>query len=104
MKPIRLEPVRWASWLLTLLLAIETVNEAADLLPDSWTPYLLAGIALLTLLLGGAVRARVTSLAAPRDAAGVPLAPVPMAAGPSPTSRPVDNRGRHWLTGSDDVP
>lgn len=93
MKQIRLEPVRWASWLLTLLIAVETVNEGADLLPESWTPYLLAGIALLTLLLGGAVRGRVTPTAAPRDAAGVPLVPLPM------TTEPRDNRGRHWLTG-----
>lgn len=73
MKTFGLEPVRWASALLTLLIAVEAVNEGAHLLPDSWTPYLLAAIALLTLLLGGAVRNRVTPTAAPRDDAGVPL-------------------------------
>lgn len=83
MKSFRFEPVRWASWLLTLLIAVETVNEAADLLPASWTPYLLGAIAVLTLLLGGAVRNRVTALAAPRDSAGVPLVPKPMAGPPS---------------------
>jgi len=82
MKSFKLEPVRWASWLLALLVAVETVNEAAHLLPASWTPYLLGSIAVLTLLLGGAVRNRTTPTAAPRDDAGVPLVPVPMAPGP----------------------
>lgn len=79
MKSFKFEPVRYASWLLTLLIAVETVNEAAHLLPASWSPYLLGAIGLLTLLLGGAVRNRVTALAAPRDDAGVPLVPVSMA-------------------------
>ena len=79
MRSFKLEPVRYASWLLTLLIAVETVNEGAHLLPGSWTPYLLGAIGLLTLLLGGAVRARVTALAAPKDDAGVPLVPVSMA-------------------------
>jgi hypothetical protein len=82
-KTFKLEPVRWATWLLTLLIAVETVNEGAHLLPGSWTPYLLSAIALLTLLLGGAVRNRVTPTAAPKDDAGVPLVPKPMAGPPS---------------------
>lgn len=79
MRTLKLEPVRWASALLALLVAVETVNEAAHLLPASWTPYLLGSIAVLTLLLGGAVRNHTTPTAAPRDDAGVPLVPVPMA-------------------------
>lgn len=79
MKSLKLEPVRYASWLLATLIAVETVNEGAHLLPASWTPYLLAAIGLLTLLLGGAVRARTTPTAAPVDSAGVPLVPVTMA-------------------------
>lgn len=78
-KTFKLEPVRWATWLLTLLIAVETVNEGAHLLPGSWTPYLLSAIALLALLLGGVVRARVTPTAKPVDDAGVPLVPVTMA-------------------------
>lgn len=75
----RFEPVRWASGLLALLVAVEAVNEGAHLLPGPWSPYLLAAISLLTLLLGSSVRDRVTALAAPRDAAGTPLVPKSMA-------------------------
>lgn len=77
MSGFKFEPVRWASWLLAALIAVETVNESADLLPGSWTPYLLGAIALLTLLLGGAVRNRVTPTAAPKDDAGVRLVRAP---------------------------
>lgn len=79
MKSWKIEPVRWASWLLALLIAVETVNESAGLLPGTWTPWLLGAIGLLTLLLGGAVRERVTPTAAPRDDAGTPLVPISMA-------------------------
>jgi hypothetical protein len=75
MRSLRLEPVRWASSLLALLIAVETVNEGARLLPASWTPYLLAAIGVLTLLLGSAVRARVTPLAAPMLDEETPLVP-----------------------------
>jgi hypothetical protein len=81
MKSFELEPVRYASYLLALLVAVETVNEAAHLLPGSWTPYLLGAIAVLSLLLGAKVRGVVTPLAAPKDAADTPLVPKSMAAG-----------------------
>jgi hypothetical protein len=76
MPKFKLEPVRYATALLTLLIAVETVNEGAHLLPGSWTPYLLAAIGLLTLLLGGAVRARVTPTAAPKLDEDTPLVPL----------------------------
>lgn len=76
MKSFRFEPVRWASSLLALLIAVETVNEGAHLLPGRWTPYIVAGIGVLTLLLGSAVRARVTPLAAPRLDEDTPLVPL----------------------------
>lgn len=72
----KLEPVRYAAALLTLLIAVEAVNEKAHLLPAGWTPYLLAAIALLTLLLGGVVRNRVTPIAAPRLDEDTPLVPL----------------------------
>lgn len=76
MKSFRFEPVRWATGLLALLLAVEAVNEAAGILPDPATPYLVSAIAVLSLLLGKAVRDRVTALAAPRDALDRPLVPL----------------------------
>lgn len=82
MKGFKLEPVRYASWLLAGLVAVETVNESADLLPGSWTPYLIGSIGVLTLLLGGVVRGKVTPTAAPKDDAGVPLVPATMKAPP----------------------
>ncbi len=61
-----------------LIGANELVHDltGTDIVPAGATPYLLGVEALLTLLLGGAVRARVTALAAPRDDAGVTLVPV----------------------------
>lgn len=76
MKSFRFEPVRWMTWLLAALLAVQTVNAEGHLLPDSWTKYLLGASALLTLLLGSAVRARVTALAAPRMDEDTPLVPL----------------------------
>lgn len=73
MKSFRFEPVRWMSGLLAVLIAVETVNESAGLLPAAWTPYLLGAIAVLTLILGEAVRNRATPTAAPKDDAGVRL-------------------------------
>ena len=77
LKSFKFEPVRWMSYVLAVLIAVETVNESAGLLPAAWTPYLLGAIALLTLLLGGAVRNRVTPTAAPKDDAGVRLIRAP---------------------------
>ena len=77
MKSFKLEPVRWATGLLALLITVETVNEAAGLLPASWTPYLLGAIAALSLLLGKTVRDRVTPTARPQDDGERPLVPKP---------------------------
>lgn len=99
MKSFKLEPVRWATALLTLLIAVETVNEGAHLLPGSWTPYLLAAIGLLTLLLGGAVRNRVTPTAAPVDDAGVPLVPLPMTTPPRPGAGAADRSSGLGMAG-----
>lgn len=76
-KSFKFEPVRWMSYVLAVLIAVETVNESTGLLPATWTPYLLGAIALLTLLLGGVVRNRVTPTAAPKDDAGVRLVRAP---------------------------
>lgn len=76
LRSLKLEPVRWATALLTLLIAVETVNEGAHLLPDRATPYLLSAIALLTLLIGGVVRGRVTPTAAPKLDEDTPLVPL----------------------------
>lgn len=84
MRSFRFEPVRWGAAVLAGLVAVETVNEAADLLPHSWTPWLLGAIAVLTLLLGERVRSSTTPTAAPRDDAGNPLVLASMRSGPKP--------------------
>lgn len=81
LKGFRFEPVRWMTWILGLLIAVETANEAANLLPERWTPYLLGAIAVLTAVLGRLARDRTTALAAPKDDAGVPLVPKPFLRG-----------------------
>lgn len=83
MKSFKFEPVRWAASILAVVTALIAANElvhdttGTDIVPAGLTPYLLGAEALLTLLLGGAVRARVTALAAPRDDAGVRLVRAP---------------------------
>lgn len=81
-KSFRFEPVRWAAGTLAIVTALIGANElvhditGTDIVPAGLTPYLLGAEALLALLLGGAVRSRVTALAAPKDSAGVPLVPL----------------------------
>jgi hypothetical protein len=79
MKSFKFEPVRWMTVVLAILSALIASNEVIHLLPDEWVAVMGYTAMVLTLLLGGAVRARVTALAAPRDDAGVPLVPVSMA-------------------------
>jgi hypothetical protein len=80
----KFEPVRWAAAVLAVVTALIGANElvhevtGAALVPVAWTPYLLGLESVLALLLGGAVRARTTALAAPRDAAGNALVPASM--------------------------
>lgn len=89
MKGFKYEPVRWATWALAVLSALLGANESFHVLPAAVTPYLQYAAALLALLLGAAARAASTPLAAPTDAAGVPLAPVGQpAAAPTETIRP----------------
>lgn len=86
MKGFRFEPVRWMTIALAALTALIGANELVhdltgnDIVPAGLTPYLLGAEALLALLLGKAVRDRVTPLAAPNggDAIG-PLVPKSMA-------------------------
>jgi hypothetical protein len=78
MKSFRFEPVRWATGALALLTALIAVNEVTHVVPEAATPYLLAAETLLALLLGKAVRDRVTPTSAPRDDAGVRLVPASM--------------------------
>lgn len=81
-KGFKFEPVAWAGSALSLLVAVEAVNEGAHLLPDTWTPWMLGAIAVLGALLTPAVRNRVTPTAAPRDDAGVRLVRAPLAPRP----------------------
>lgn len=76
MKGFKFEPVRWATVALAIVSALLGANESFHVLPGAVTPYLQYGAALLALLLGAAARAASTPLAAPTDAAGVPLKPV----------------------------
>lgn len=77
MRSFKLEPVRYATGALALLTALIAVNEVAHVIPAAATPYLLAAEALLALLLGKAVRDRVTPLARPMDNGERPLVPKP---------------------------
>lgn len=98
MKGFKLEPVRWATWTLALLTAVLGANElvdqlgGADVIPSAAVPYLLFAEAALALVLGKAVRDRVTPLARPRGVTGVPLVPK-TAKGATPTPR-VTRTGR----------
>jgi hypothetical protein len=76
LKSIKFKPVAWATSLLTVLVAVEAVNEAAHLLPVAWTPYLLGAIAVLTAVLGRLAHGAVTPLAAPHSGDGRPLVPM----------------------------
>ena len=75
MKSFRFEPVRYATGALALLTALIAVNETVHVIPGAATPYLLAAEAVLALLLGKAVRDRVTPLAHPQDNGERPLVP-----------------------------
>ncbi|MET0426701.1 MAG: hypothetical protein ABW046_22735 [Actinoplanes sp.] len=81
MKSFKFEPVRWATGALALIGTLIGANElvhdttGTDVIPAGATPYLIFASVVLTLILGGAVRARVTPLAAPKDAADTPLVP-----------------------------
>jgi hypothetical protein len=90
MKSFRFEPVRWATTALAILGALIGANDQFDILPVGVTPYLNYAAAVLAILLGVAVRNRVTPLAAPRDSAGVGLVPAPMVTGKRPGSGPAD--------------
>jgi hypothetical protein len=99
-KGFRFEPVRWATGALALVTALIGANELVhdltdtDIVPAGLTPYLLGAEALLALLLGKAVRDRVTALARPRLDEDTPLVPKGMA-GPasSPPGGPVGRGG-----------
>jgi hypothetical protein len=75
MRSLRINPVAWATTLLTVLVAFEAVDRAAHILPSGASPYLLGAIAVLTAVLGKLTHDAVTPLAAPRDDAGTPLVP-----------------------------
>jgi len=82
---------------LSVLVAVEAVNEGAHLLPASWSPYLLGAIAVLTAVLGVLTHGAVTPLVRPRDDAGVPLVPKPSVRpagdGSAPPSAPLGGIG-----------
>lgn len=84
----KVQPVAWMSTVLTVMVAVEAVNEGAHLLPAAWTPYLLGAIAVLTAILGVLTHGAVTPLARPRDDAGVPLVPKPFVRGAADSAAP----------------
>jgi hypothetical protein len=75
-KGFKFEPVRWATAILTLLVALESVQQFVELIPEKTNGYVLIAIAILTAILGERARSLVTALAAPRDNKGRPLIPV----------------------------
>ena len=99
MKSFRFEPVRWAATTLGILAALIGANDQFDILPVGVTPYLNYAAAVLTLLLGAAVRNRVTPTAAPKDDAGVRLVPAPMATPPRPGAGPADRSSGLGMAG-----
>lgn len=86
-KGLKIEPVRWMTWLLALVTALIGANELVhdltgnDMVPAGLTPYLLGAEALLALLLGAKVRSLVTPMARPRVDEDTPLLPKAMVLG-----------------------
>jgi hypothetical protein len=72
----KFEPVKWMTVTLGVLVALASVSEFMDLLPDKVQTGVLIAITLLTAILGKQVRDKVTPLAAPQNEAGQPLVPV----------------------------
>lgn len=91
MKGFKFEPVRWATATLAVITALLGANElvdqlgGADVIPSAAVPYLLFAEAVLALLLGKAVRDRVTPLARPRGLNDEPLVPKTMQSTPPST-------------------
>lgn len=76
MRSWKLQPVAYMTTILTILTAVETVNEtSAHFIPDRYNVYVLGAIGVLTVVLGVLTRNRVTPTAAPKDDAGTPLVP-----------------------------
>lgn len=73
MRSWEIEPVKWATVLLGILIALSSVQMFFDWLPDRVQAGILLAIAILTAVLGKTVRDRVTPLARPRDEDGRPL-------------------------------
>lgn len=73
MSGFRFEPIKWMTVILGVLVALEGVQEFADLLPEKVNGFILLAIAILTGVLGKLARDKVTPLARPRDEAGRPL-------------------------------
>lgn len=79
------KPVVWMVGLLATIDAVLAANEAFHLLPDDATKWLLFASAILTAILGRMVYNRVTPLADPKAANGLPLVPTPPARVPPGT-------------------
>jgi hypothetical protein len=98
LKGFKFEPVRWAMRALALVTALIAANELVhditgdDIVPAGATPYLLFAEVLLALLLGVAVRNRVTPTARPRDDAGTSLVPKGFVSPPATPRRTL----AHW--------
>lgn len=89
MKGFRFEPIRWAGWLLALLLAVSgAAAQVPGVLPDEWLPYV-NYLTAVVLALGvvPVVRSMVTPVAAPRDDMGARLVPAGSPGGPAPRQR-----------------
>jgi hypothetical protein len=79
------KPVAWMAGVLAVIDAVLAINEGAHLLPEGWTKWLLLVSAVLTAVLGRLVYNRVTPLADPKAANGLPLVPTPPARVPPGT-------------------
>jgi len=80
-KGFKFQPVAWMTTILTILTAVEAVNEtSAHFIPDKVNVYVLTAIAVLTAILGKLAHDRATPVADPKttiDGEVVPLTVAP---------------------------
>jgi hypothetical protein len=82
------KPVAWMTTILGILTGLMTLDETVDVLPENVSPWVLAAIGVLTVVLGVIVHGKVTPVAAPKASTGVPLTPVDGSTDPAAATPP----------------